>query len=862
MSNLARIEEAFMQADALAQQGDAQAQQDAALFAQEIRRLRAEDTGGFTNNMGQLNRSITRNVGGLVDFINPFDQYTGSAVTGLKNVMEATGVNVADRAPEGFVENLFAGVGSAAGAVLPVTRVAQMAQQLPGLAGKVAQAAAPQLSTTGAFAGELAAGGLSQGASEVAEQQGYGETGQAIAALAGGLSPALAAPAVRTAYQQARKVPQVRAVTDRAARELLPFSPEGRRVLASERMRAVAGGDEAARAAAENLGAPNPLALTPAEQTGNPNIIALQRAATGKDAVLRTQTELRQAESERLAREQLTFGGRVEDAQDFVAQRAAASSRTLEEYVEAARVSAQNKIPRGAMDSTEASTVVAEQLRRAKGVARTEEKRLWGRIPQAFELDVSKVRETIRSLKASDRYVEDLFPSEINKFLKATEKTGTDRVAEINALYSAMRDTARNAASGDKVSSNSVRVANAVADSILRALDDIPATTDVNRRIVEARAFSRAMHDTFSRGAVGKLLKRTSRGELATPEELTLQRSVRSGGDTGALAQRDIAAAVRGTEGEAPVANATENYLRENFMTKAFDPSGNSFRPSAAANFVRDNKRLLDEFPAVRQEIDQSIASQQRLGAVETRAPRIAAAAAKSPAAKFAAASADKALDQIVAAARPQRAAANLRATALKDPTGAAIDGLKKAVSKALINRSALILPHVDAAGARSQLRGTRLAETLDDEAFSAVAKQFLNSSELSRTRMVAREVQKLDLGRLMRSDPETLKRFEPNTVLETLVRILGANFGAMTSGSPGGSLQAANIMSERFKRALGALTNNQAQGLVLEALTADTDVMRMLLLDLRPPENLARIRRKLLPLLTGTATATATEDN
>tara|TARA_B110000977_G_C10982561_1_gene456719 strand:+ start:248 stop:1135 length:888 start_codon:yes stop_codon:yes gene_type:complete len=295
-------------------------------------------------------------------------------------------------------------------------------------------------------------------------------------------------------------------------------------------------------------------------------------------------------------------------------------------------------------------------------------------------------------------------------------------------------------------------------------------------------------------------------------------------------------------------------------MTKAF--SGKSFQPSAAANFVRDNKRLLDEFPTVRQEIDQSIASQQRLGAVETRAPRIAAAAAKSPAAKFAAASADKALDQIVAAARPQRAAANLRATALKDPTGAAIDGLKKAVSKALINRSALLLPHVDAAGAISQLRGTRLAETLDDEAFSAVAKQFLNSSELSRTRMVVREVQKLDLGRLMRSDPETLKRFEPNTVLETAVRILGANFGAMASGSAGGSFQAANIMSARFKSVLGALTNNQAQGLVLEALTADPDVMRMLLLDLRPPENLARIRRKLLPLLTGTATATATEDN
>ena len=856
MSNLARIEEAFMQADALAQQGDAQAQQDAALFAQEIRRLRAEDTGGFTNNMGQLNRSITRNVGGLVDFINPFDQYTGSAVTGLKNVMEATGVNVADRAPEGFVENLFAGVGSAAGAVLPVTRVAQMAQQLPGLAGKVAQAAAPQLSTTGAFAGELAAGGLSQGASEVAEQQGYGETGQAIAALAGGLSPAAVGPTLRGASRVAQASPVVGTIMG----EIAPFTTAGARRIASERARQTAGGDEAAAVAARSIDEPNPLNLTPAEQTGNVNLIGMQRAAANRDPAVGANIATRQAESERLAREQLTFGGRVEDAQDFVAQRAAASSRTLEEYVEAARVSAQNKIPRGAMDAVEASTVVARELRRAEDLARAEQRRLWGTIPKAVELDVSVVRQTIRALKNSaTRTTKSDIPSAANKFLKATKKTGMDRVDEVNALYSAMRDTARNAVSGDTVNRNQARVANDIADSILKALDDIPATTDVNRQIIEARTFSREMHDTFSRGTVGKLLKRTSRGELATPEELTLQRSIRSGGDTGALAQRDIATAVRGTEGQAPVANATENYLRENFMTKAF--SGKSFQPSAAANFVRDNKRLLDEFPTVRQEIDQSIASQQRLGAVETRAPRIAAAAAKSPAAKFAAASADKALDQIVAAARPQQAMANLLATARKDPTGAALEGIRRAVSKVIINRSQRVLPYVDDAGNYIALSGTRLANTLDDEVFNDIARQALTTGQLARARIVTREVQKLDKGRLLGATPEALEAFEPNTMLATLVRIVGARAGARLGGGLGSSLQTAQITSGRFKALLDKLTDTKAQGLLLQS-TLDPALMKSLLLNAQDPKNAAQIRTNLLPLLTGTAAATADSDN
>jgi len=859
MSNLARIEEAFMQADALAQQGDAQAQQDAALFAQEIRRLRAEDTGGFTNNMGQLNRGIAQTVGGLVDFINPFDKYTGSAATGLENVMEATGINVADRAPEGFVENVFSGTGNAAGAVLPVTRAVQLAQQLPGLVGKVAQTVAPQLSTTSAFAGELAAGGLAAGASEVAEQKGYGETGQAIAGLAGGLSPAGVMPALRGASRVAQATPVVRTIVG----EIAPFTAAGARRIASERARQTAGGDEAAAVAARALDEPNPLNLTPAEQTGNVNLIGLQRAAANRDrAVVGANIATRQAESERLAREQLTFGGRVEDAQDFVAQRTADFSRTLDEYVEAARVSAENKIPRGAMDSVEASTVVAREFRRAEDLARAEQRRLWGRIPKGVELDVSAVRQTIRSLKDSaTRITKSDIPSAANKFLKATKETGTDRVDEVNALYSAMRDTARNAVSGDTVNRDLARVANEIADSILKALDDIPATTDVNRQIIEARTFSREMHDTFSRGTVGQLLKRTSRGGQATPEELTLQRSIRSGGDAGSVAQRDIATAVRGTEGQAPVANATENYLRENFMTKAFDPSGNSFRPSAAANFVRANKRLLDDFPAVRQEIEQSIASQQRLGAVETRAPRIAAAADKSPAARFAAASSDKALDQIAAAARPQLAMANFLATARKDPTGAALEGIRRAVSKALINRSQRVLDIVDDAGNPIALSGTRLANTLDDEVFNDIARQALTTGQLAQARIVTREVQKLDKGRLLGATPEALEAFEPNTMLATLVRIVGARAGARLGGGLGSSLQTSQIMSGRFKALLDKVTDTKAQGLLLQA-TLDPAIMRSLLLNGQDPKNAAQIRTNLLPLLTGTAAATADSDN
>ena len=58
--------------------------------------------------MGQLNRGIANTVGGLVDFINPFDNpvwgdivggkfQTGSAVTGLTTAIEAIGAEMATR---------------------------------------------------------------------------------------------------------------------------------------------------------------------------------------------------------------------------------------------------------------------------------------------------------------------------------------------------------------------------------------------------------------------------------------------------------------------------------------------------------------------------------------------------------------------------------------------------------------------------------------------------------------------------------------------------------------------------------------------------------------------------------------------
>jgi len=839
--------------------------QNATRIAQAIRSMQAEaevqasveEGDGFT---AQMNKSIAEGIGGLVDFVNPFDEYTGSATTGLKNLMAAGGVRVAEGEAEGFVENLGAGIGSAAAAAVPVAKGVQALQAAPSLIGQVARTVSPQLATTGGFAAELAAGGAAATAAEEAERRGYSEPVQQIAGLAGGLTPAAVGPALRTAGRGAaavaRATPFLGTGISATAGAVAPFTQAGARRLAGERVRELAGGRERAIEVAGRIrSGDTELGLTPAEQTNEAKLIELQRAAMQQDPKVAEAISQRQFEAETTAREGLEFGGRVEDAQAFVAQRQAEFSDTLDNYIAAARASAQKKIPASETDSIKASNIVADELRRAEKVAKANQKMLWDKIPDEVEMDVSGIRSTIQSLtEGATRIGRKNIPAEANSFLKATAAQGTDRVKEVNSLYTAMRDTARNAVSGDKVNRDQARIANQIADSILASLDDIRPDTDVNRAIVEARTFSRQMHDKFSKGTAGKLLKRTVRGEEATPRELTLQSTIGAGGDKGFLAQQDILAAVRSAPDTGEATNATANYLRNIFNEKVF--TGDQFSRSAAENFLTTNKRLLDEFPNVRSEIEQSISSQQRVKDVTDRGADLSKSIKESTSAKFAASNPERAIDAVISAPNPTKAMANLIASAKKDKTGAALDGVKRAISKALISRSTRVLEVAGEAGATSELRGTRLSEALSDEVLGGIAQQALSKGEMSRLRIISKELEKLDKARVLSSTGNTMAMFKPNVIASVAGRILAARYGAQLGGGLGGSLQSAQIASGRVQQFLENITNSKAQRLLIDAVQ-DPDIMKDLLLDINNPKNFARIEKTMAPYIVGAIAGT-----
>lgn len=823
--------------------GDLQAAKSMAQLAKSLQQqaevAQSQKEGdGF---MAQVNKSIAQGVGGLIDFVNPFDEYTGSAATGIENLMEAGGIRVAQDAPEGFVENLGAGVGSAASSIIPVGAAAKGLQQAGGLIGQVARTIAPQMATTGGVAAEIAAGGAAGAASGAAREAGYGETAQALAGLAGGLSTALPA----AAPSMIAKTPIVGTAIKGGAAAFAPFTKSGARQIASSRMQELAGGADRAFEVAKTIKPQTEIGLSPAAQTNELKLLQLEQAAMQSSPKIAEKITTQRADAEMAARRAIEQRGDVADTQEFIAQRQANFSDTLDKYIAAARASAKQKIPASGMDEIEASTIVSNELRAAENLAKQQQKKLWSAIPEATVIDVGDARNYAKTLrKELTKYNSADLPLEVKKFIRATKKEPTQTVKELNSLYSTLRDTARNASSGDRVNRNKARLANEMADEVLSALDGYGGP------IAEARDFSRIMHQKFSQGTVGDLLKRSVRGDYQVPPEVALSKTIGRGREEGFVAQRDIANALIDAPDSGKAINATANYLRNKFNEAAF--TADKFSEASAANFISRNKALLDKFPDVRREIDDAVLSQTKVKEAEARGAELSKQLKSSITTQFASSNPDAAINKVLQSQNPEKAMSLLVATARKDKSGKAMDGLKKSVADLIMSKSFKTLQSPRAGSdLTSELRGTLMSEALDDKFISAIANKVYNQTEMNRLKVIAKELQSLDSARLLSQTGNTLEAFKPNVITSTIGRVIGARAGAQFGGGMAGGLQSAQIGSGRVQQFLAKITNDKAQQMLQDAVT-DPELFKALLLNVNVPNNYGKIEKTLAPYIVG----------
>ncbi|MGR3524894.1 MAG: hypothetical protein ACU0CT_02705 [Paracoccaceae bacterium] len=799
--------------------------------------------------MSQLNRGIADSVGGLVDFINPFDAQTGSARTGLTNVMERGGIEVAQGEPQTAGQAFMRGTGEAAGALLPVAGTLQAARTGTGIAANIADDAFRAITTTGGATTEALAGGLSETARFETERRGGGEIAQNVAAV---LAPAAAIPgAIAAGQQAARYLPSAvgaRQLSRNVAAAVAPYTQSGANEVARRRVQELAGGPERAAELARRIEPENEFGLTPAQQTNDPNMLAIEQTAAQQDPNLRARLETRMDQSQAAGRDAVdSMGGNVQDARDFFTTRRREFRTQIDQQAQDAIERADARLARSGPTRSESenSLIVMDEIDKALTSSLAEEKTLWDQVPVTAQVGTYNAKSRAQTiLDETPRAQQNDIPRVLRDLLLGEGGFGNaETVREMHGLYSELRRIARSAMAGNDQNKNMARIANNVAEGILADLGAVDGSTAIGRQINEARAYSAALHETYDRGAVGRLLKRTIDGDTAIDPELALNRTVGRSGATAAVATRQLEEATvspRTTE-------AVTDYIRDRFTRSAVSATG-EFTKGSAAKFMRDNAELMKRYPELRGELDAAVRQRESADAfaarIETRV-RALDDARRSATAAFLGGPPDRAIRAVLDAKVPAQAARRLANEASKDPSGQALAGVKAAFSDYLI---------------QGQFTGRQLQDRLDESKFRSALSQVFNPGEIARLQRIATEMAKLDAARATApSIGSNLSGAKPAKVIEYLARVVAARQGAQFGGGGGASLQTAQMASARARDFMNSIVSDKASELLARAVE-DPELFRSLMMDMGSV-SLEKVGiPRILPYLIGTGAAVAAE--
>jgi len=182
---------------------------------------------------------------------------------------------------------------------------------------------------------------------------------------------------------------------------------------------------------------------------------------------------------------------------------------------------------------------------------------------------------------------------------------------ELTELRGIALNYARRFASGENPDYNSARIANEMASAMLDDLGGAslgPAADNYRFQYDTARAYSRALNDTFTRAFAGEATKTKGSGAASMGPELLARRILQGGNDPtylrleqindiGMFAVEEGLADAETTVGT--LRGVTEQILR-NARSETFDPNTGQVNPDALAKWVAKNSDVLDQFPALK----------------------------------------------------------------------------------------------------------------------------------------------------------------------------------------------------------------------------------------------------------------------
>jgi len=394
------------------------------------------------------------------------------------------------------------------------------------------------------------------------------------------------------------------------------------------------------------------LPLSAGQKTGDPALLALETGLARSDEKFRRALEEGGKESLSIMRDMVLMLRGTGDPNliRVAAQiRDEAISTALTSRLEAARQRALQSAGDISADTPAArealSVQVFEAIDLALKDARAVENALWGRVPRDVQVNDAPLREAFDFLD-SDRLVGESYqlPAKVRDFvlhnLDELGESGLDSanisVGEVLKFRTEMLNAARDATAGANPDRSAARIYNTMADAALRALDDEAVSADLSEPLEAARAYSRAVNDTFTRSFAGVYLRKNHSGGYTRSPESLLRFATATGQDATNLNMRDLDAAMdfvaRRSEvvaaregGELPLRSSDEVAADMNLVmdaqeralrlaaAEAIDPTDGLPKKGRLEAFKTKYSSTLERFPQVVKTIDQAIEDQAKL---------------------------------------------------------------------------------------------------------------------------------------------------------------------------------------------------------------------------------------------------------
>ena len=798
-----------------------------------------------------LNRGLATAVGGPVDLLNwaaspatkALGIYHDAPLGGSRNLSGIMGAALGEGvvAPEdavakGYASRAAEGVGLGVGSLLPGGAVAGQLRSAasPMVRGVATQATNPFISTPGrAVATDIVAGAGAGAGGLAAEKKALNAgvdpdlariAGEFVGGFGAGVAPGAAASALG---RGAAKLP----VLGWAARNAAPYTKAGAAGRAQERAQGLVADPEttAANIKGDTLGG-----LTPAVESGDPRLMALERQMRRDDPVLDARLTKRAAQTDETLRGAIRGGDEAvaSDATRYIQQHRDRLTGLVEERVAAVEARAQEAISKLSpeMLETEASIIVRKELDAALGSARAEERRLWGLVPDDVLVPTENAKAAFLEYQGqlAKAQLDDL-PEKAARFLGPEKNSafGLDEtVKEMAGLRSELLKVSRQArASGEP---NQARIADGIADAILKDLESVDGVGGI---METARGWSRSLNETFRRGRVGNVLGYAREGGASLPPEMTLGTTIGRSGASGAVAADELQAALKGQ----PDANAAmTDFLRRRFSNA-----------SDQGKFLAANDELLNRFPELKAEMASAVTEGTTARELRSIADVGLAEAAKAPGAAFVKADVEKEFATLLSRSQDPKAAFRaLARTAATDKTGQATKGLKAAAYDHLI----------DKAGKGGELSGKSIRAALADKRTRAALSEILDPEDMRRLGRVAGELDKVAMSKGGLPEVGEVMNDPVNRVIDVLGRVIGSRTGVSLAKSTGGQeLVLAGFFSRKAQEFLKGMTNSHAERL-LRASFEDPEMLKALLQPVNSPAAAAQVERRLVAFMAAEA--------